>query len=215
MIFRKSPAFAGLFFTLNLACTSTYAGSLKLSADSQQKFRAFVEAFSPLVLRLEPKGANYRWHASNRDCAGLVRYVFWEAMQQHDDRFYDRYPAMRSVNALAKSKLLTEIASAWQNGNLTAQQLIQHSHRLARVARPARLKTGDLLYFYSAELKIRHVMMIVRAGAGVLAVYHTGDARAELRIRTLPDLEALPESQWHPVAENPVFQGVFRPQFLD
>jgi uncharacterized protein YfaT (DUF1175 family) len=215
MIFRKGPAFAGLFFALNLAGSPPSAGNLKLNADAQLKFRSFVEAFIPLVLRLESKGANYRWHASNRDCAGLVRYVFWEALQQHDDRFFDRYPAMRSVNALARSQLLAQIASAWQTGNQTADQLIQHSRRVARDARPARLKTGDLLYFYSAELKIRHVMLIVRTGAGVLAVYHTGDARAELRIRTLPDLEALPESQWHPDAQNPVFQGVFRPQFLD
>ncbi len=215
MIFRKGPALAGLFFILITLGPLPAVGMQKLGADAQQQFRSFVEAFTPLVLRLEPKRANYRWHASNRDCAGLVRYLFWEAMQIHDERFFDQYPGMRATKTQPQSQTVRQVAAAWQKENQTADQLIAHSRRISRDTHSAHLKTGDLLYYYSTELKIRHVMLIIRSGAGVLAVYHTGDQRAELRIRTLADLAALPESQWHPDAQNPVFQGVFRPRFLD
>jgi len=215
MIFRKSPAIAGLFFILNLFSPVAAAEMPKLSADAQLQFRGFLEAFTPQVLRLEPKRANYRWHSSNRDCAGLVRYLFWEAMQPHDERFFDHYPRIRGAKALQRTQALKQVAMAWQKENQTADQLINHSLRISRDTNTAQLKTGDLLYFYSTELKIRHVMLIIRSGSAVLAVYHTGDQRGELRIRTLADLAALPENQWHPDAQNPVFQGVFRPRFLN
>lgn len=212
MIVRKGPALAGLFFALTLAPA---AENKKLSAEAQQNFRAFVETFAPQVLRHERRGANYRWHSSNRDCAGLVRYLFWEAMQPHDERFLDHYPKMRAQKSPGLSAATAQIARDWQKDNLTATQLISHSMRISHEPVSSRLKTGDLLYFYSPELKVRHVMLIIRPGATALAVYHTGDKRGELRIRTLADLAALPESQWHPDAQNPVFQGVFRPRFLD
>ncbi len=216
MIVRKGPALAGLFFTLLLAPFATVGSNTqKLSAEAQQDFRAFVETFAPQVLRFERRGANYRWHSSNRDCAGLVRYLFWEAMQQHDERFLDHYAKMRALSNVSLRRSLGPIVREWQRDNLTAGQLISHTMRISHSAQPQRLKTGDLLYFYSPELKIRHVMLIIRSGAAVLAVYHTGDSRGELRIRTLDDLNALPDAQWHIQPQNPVFQGVFRPRFLD
>jgi uncharacterized protein len=216
MISKKGPALAGLFFGLSFGLSITYAdAAAKLSAQEQDSFRTFIEAFMPAVLRQEKKHGNYRWHSSNRDCAGLVRYVFWEALQSHDDRFLDYYPAMRGSDLNRRSFRTRDVAMQWQQTNQTATQLIVHSRQLTRSPNENELKTGDLFYFFSPELRIRHVMMVIRARHRVFLVYHTGDQRDELRIRNLADLAALPETQWHADAQNPVFQGVFRPQFLD
>ncbi len=179
-----------------------------------------MEIFTPLVIRREKseregKQGNYRWHKTNRDCAGLVRYVFAEAMSPHDGHFLGYYP---ELNALPDSPDTGELRRArvqWQQGNNTARELIQHSIILGRTVQTGALKTGDLLYFESAELKIRHVMLVIRSPRGVFLVYHTGDERDELRIRTLADILSLPETQWHPEPGNPVFRGYFRPAFLD
>ena len=157
---------------------------------------------------------HYRWDKKNRDCAGLVRYLFWEAMQPHNDAFLQKYPAMRSFPANPPAALL-RLKPAWSYDNLNAAQLIGRSRPIDRSLQVNSLKTGDLLYFQSAELKIRHVMLVVRSGAAVFLVYHTGDDRDELRIRTFADIMALPEAHWHPEVQNPVFRGVYRPQFLD
>ncbi len=211
----KGPAFAGLFFALILMPGVGFpAQGAKLSASGQQYFRAFLEAFTPLVLKREKKGGNPRWGGKNRDCAGLVRYLFWEALQAHREDFLDIYPAVRSLRRPMAAEF-SAIESDWSRDNFTASQLIARSVFVSRSPSRLRLKTGDLMYFQSPELKIRHVMLVVHAGSEIYLVYHTGDARNELRIRTLADIAALPESEWHPESSNPVFQGIYRPLFLD
>lgn len=226
---RKGPAFAGLFFALSFLCPLHVVDLPQLPAVDQQYFRHFIEIFTPTLLghdrktagaRSRPTGhdrlsaGHYRWDKKNRDCAGLVRYLFWEAMQTHNDAFLQHYPAMRSFPANPPASLL-RLRPAWNQDNLSAAQLIGRSRLVGRGMPVNSLKTGDLLYFQSAELKIRHVMLVVRSGASVFLVYHTGDDRDELRIRTFADISALPEGHWHPEPQNPVFRGVYRPAFLD
>lgn len=208
----KSPALAGLFFVLSFNLSGHVAA--KLSPPGQQYFRSFLETFTPQVLKREKKGGNPRWGGKNRDCAGLVRYLFWEALQPHREDFLDMYPAVRAVRR-PDFREFSAIESAWAKDNFTAPQLMARSVFLGRAVDRGRLKSGDLLYFQSAELKIRHVMLVLRTGSEIFLVYHTGDARNELRIRTLQDIAALAESEWHPEGANPVFRGIYRPAFLD
>jgi uncharacterized protein YfaT (DUF1175 family) len=211
----KSPASAGLFFALCLLSSEGLPlAAAKLSPSGQQYFRAFLETFTPLVLKREKKAGNPRWGEKNRDCAGLVRYLFWEAFQTHSDRFLDMYPDVRGLNP-ANGKELQSVAASWSSKNFTAPQLVGQAQFLGRSLENLRLKTGDLVFFQSSELKIRHVMLVIRSGAGIYLVYHTGDERDELRIRTLADIAALPENEWHPESSNPVFRGIYRPSFLD
>lgn len=213
-VLQKGPAFAGLFFVFITAAGGYPHGRPKLSPSGQQYFRAFLEAFTPLVLKREKKGGNVRWGEKNRDCAGLVRYLFWETMQPHAEAFYDSYPEARGVRT-GDMREFRGVESSWTAGNFTAAGLIAQSLYLGRNTETLRLKSGDLLYFQSTELKIRHVMLVIRTGRDIFLVYHTGDARGELRIRTFADIGSLPESEWHPDVSNPVFRGVYRPQFLD
>jgi len=212
----KSPAIviAGLFFVLGLF--QGWLGALqveRLSPQAQEYVRNFIERIAPTVLTLEKKSAtaNYRWGDKNRDCAGLVRYLIWEAMQQHDANFWRSYPGTRT---LANNEFLSEFAHlqrAWTKNNFTAEELVRASRFIGRNIGALRLKTGDILFYRSPELKIRHVMLVVKNNAKIYFVYHTGDGRRELRIRTLTDLRALENSAWLPDAENPTFRGVYRP----
>jgi len=211
----KGPAFAGLFFVLSAGTGGFPPGASRLSAAGQQYFRAFIDVFTPLVLKREKKpGGNARWGDKNRDCAGLVRYLFWEALQAHGETFFDAYPQTRGLNP-GDRRGFKGVAEFWSRGNYTAPDLIRQARPLGRGVVASALKTGDLLYFNSAELKIRHVMLVIRAERDIFLVYHTGDVRNELRIRTLADIAALAETEWHPDSGNPVFQGFFRPVFLD
>ncbi len=209
---HKGPAFAGLFFALSFALPA----APRLSRSQQEYFRRFIEVFTPAVLKRHGvHGGNYRWDAKNRDCAGLVRYVFWEAMQRHDERFRAHYRELHALAIAEPPGNFAAVQGAWIESNLTAPQLITRSRPLGRALPHKALKTGDLLYFRSDELKIRHVMLVLRAGATPYLIYHTGDQRDELRIRTLSDMLSLDENHWHPDTQNPVFQGYFRPEFLD
>lgn len=220
---RKGPALAGLFFALSFLHPLYTADLPRLSGGDQQYFRRFIEVFTPTLLGREREttavkthsAGHYRWDKKNRDCAGLVRYLFWEAMQAHNDAFLQQYPAMRSLAVVNPPSGLMRLRPAWNHDNLTAVQLVARSRNIGRDLPARALKTGDLLYFQSAELKIRHIMLVIRSGSALFLVYHTGDDRDELRIRTFADITALPETQWHPEPQNPVFRGIYRPQFLD
>lgn len=215
----KGPALAGLFFVLTSPFWAQSPAAARLSAAGQVYFRQFVERFTPLVVQNDRgrgpgNRGNYRWDKTNRDCAGLVRYVYREALTEHGVAFFDRYPTLNGISRPQNTGELKRALFAWQNRNNTARDMITHSVFIGRVTDQGSLKTGDLLYFESSELKIRHVMLVVRAAADIFLVYHTGDDRDELRIRTLADIRGLPESQWHPDTANPVFRGIYRPTFL-
>lgn len=210
---KKSLAIAGLFYFLPLHAAETQ----QLSASGQAYFRRFVEQFTPLVIRNEKRDPrlNFRWDATNRDCAGLVRYVFYEALAQHRESFFTHYPEMALLGNYAGGAEFSHIGQNWKKKNYTAPELLQHARYLGRDTTAHKLKTGDILYYASAEWRIRHVMLVLRSGRAVFLVYHTGDHRNELRIRTLEDMLSLEQVQWHPTADNPVFRGVYRPNFLE
>ena len=141
----KGPAIAGLFFVLVLPGGLT--ADAKISPSGQQYFRSFLETFTPLVLRREKKGSNdgqgggnsrqepgnARWGGKNRDCAGLVRYLFWEAFQPHAGRFLDSYPELQRIPQVDLHEFRA-VATQWSEANFTAPQLIAHSRFLHRTA---------------------------------------------------------------------------------
>jgi uncharacterized protein YfaT (DUF1175 family) len=211
-LLARSPALAGLFFSLVVSA----AEAPQLSASGQLYFRRFVEQFTPLVVRNEKhnRRLNFRWDSANRDCAGLVRYVFHEALSQHRESFFAHYPELSRLGNYAGEVEFSNARRYWNAGNQTAPDLLRHARYLGRNTGLQKLKTGDILYYESAEWRIRHVMLVVRSGKGIFLVYHTGDQRDELRLRTVEDMRIHDVPQWHPDADNPVFRGVYRPVFL-
>lgn len=157
----------------------------------------------------------YRWDKSQHDCAGFVRYVFAEALAEHPESFRERYPAVRALARPAEPGELRTVRIFWLQNNTTLPGLLTKFRFMSRDLAWEELKTGDILYFESAELKIRHIMLVVRPGKELFLVYHTGDERDKVLVRTPEDLIRHEQPHWHPNKSNPAFRGYYRPEFLD
>jgi uncharacterized protein YfaT (DUF1175 family) len=212
----RSPAVAGFLFLLFLSHADSSPDTPQLSASGQLYVRRFIEQFAPLIVQNErhSRRLNFRWDLTNRDCAGLVRYVFHEALSPHRESFFAHYPELYRLGNYPNQGELSRARRYWNTGNQTTPDLLQHTRYIGRQTGLQNLKTGDIVYYESSELRVRHLMLVVRSGRGIFLFYHTGDQRDELRLRTVEDLRRMEVPHWHPDADNPAFRGVYRPAFL-
>lgn len=140
------------------------------------------------------------WAPSQRDCAGFVRYLYHSAIAGPRPLWRDR--AGQPVSYLKADELVA-----------------YNFDRIGRTVERARVRTGDVLAFYSPHKKPDerwHLMVLleppVAAPDRLLAVYHNGDHGRSAQVRKVWVDELLTESspQWRPRPENPRFLGVFR-----
>lgn len=184
------------------------------------------------------------WNAEQRDCAGLVRFAWREALRRHDRRWLARMGA--SYEAFApdvraytleggmlgerlfrtafgsfretdlKDATFAEFADARTLKNFN----VEFVGRDRREARP-----GDLVFFHQpwAQRYPYHVMIFLgpaRAeaeGASDWVVYHTGTSatdKGEVRKLRLAVLDHHPDRRWRPVEHNRNFLGFYRLKIL-
>ncbi|MGC4118469.1 MAG: DUF1175 family protein [Myxococcales bacterium] len=145
------------------------------------------------------------WNEKQRDCAGLVRFVYRSAFLKLDP---DRLKA-----------------GLWRDGSgkptafADAETLLAGSFTwLGRdPATRASLKSGDLVAFRQrtdGDVPVYHLMLVVRpddpAHGLTRVVYHPGEAGASVRVGTLDALVHEAAGEWRAVPENPSFLGYFR-----
>ncbi len=142
------------------------------------------------------------WHPAQRDCAGLVRFVYRGAYK-----------------SLRPARLKTPL---WRDGRgepsdfADAETLIAHNFvplgRSAQVL--SRLRSGDVLAFRREEngAAVFHLMLLAREGrSGPLhVVYHPGEAGAAVRFGRLDALDREAPIEWRPSPENGSFLGFYR-----
>ncbi len=171
---------------------------LELSGESERE--RFREAFTDVAVA-QARALDDRWDVAQRDCAGLVRFAFRQAL-----RAVGRLPAGGAVFPAGDGTLAPAA---------TAQGL--RDHAAAQISRSlADARPGDLLFFRQPEARTMpdHVMVVL----GDAVVYHTGpmarpDGSAgpgEVRHVRLSDLSRHPDDRWHPRSDNPSFLGVYR-----
>ena len=182
------------------------------------------------------------WNSEQRDCAGLVRFAWREALRPHDRPWFQRmgenYETVApdltpNITTPLRGKLFRTtsgayIASDVSDGKFSefadAQTLkmfnVDFVSRDRQQARP-----GDLLFFHQPWVQkfSFHVMIhlgearVASEGANDWVVYHTGaspdDAGAVKKVR-LAVLDHHPDKRWHPVATNPNFLGFYRLKIL-
>jgi uncharacterized protein YfaT (DUF1175 family) len=185
------------------------------------------------------------WNESQRDCAGLVRFAWREALRRHDRawllRMGETYdPVAPDVRAYtlerspAGEKLFRTAAGSFDEANLSdgtfsefadARTLKEFNSRF--VGRDSgRAEAGDLLFFHQPWVQKYpyHVMLFLgRArtddeGASDWLVYHTGSSAAdagEVRKVRLSALARHPDPRWRPVAGNKNFLGFYRLKILE
>jgi uncharacterized protein YfaT (DUF1175 family) len=186
-----------------------------------------------------------QWNEDQRDCAGLVRFAWREALRAHDRAWLLRMgegydPVAPDVRAytLERSpvgeKLFRAVAGSFDASNLSdgtfsefadARTLKEFNSRfIGRDA--ARAEPGDLLFFRqpTAQKYPYHVMVFLgrtRAdseGAADWVVYHTGSTPAdggEVRKVRLSVLARHPDPRWRPVVGNKNFLGFYRLRILE
>lgn len=190
------------------------------------------ESFRLWFLRIaesQHKKRSAGWNTEERDCSGLIRFAYREAMRKHtrewrnrigyvvdgnvnDDRpFY--YP---DVPVLGERIFRTGPGSGMDNFSTFggARQLaLFHTRPVSRNLEDA--LPGDLLFFHNptARQYPYHSMILVeKSKKGIFLLYHTGE------MGTIKRVEAHyldPSRFYRPHPSNPDFLGVYRFAILE
>ncbi|MGH9900398.1 MAG: DUF1175 family protein [Pyrinomonadaceae bacterium] len=184
------------------------------------------------------------WNREQRDCSGLVRFAWREALRRHDRAWFRRMgavyepvaPDVRAYNLETSpvgEKLFRTNFGAFKESDLSdatfsefadARTLKEfNSEFVGRDRR--RAEAGDLLFFHQPWVQKfpYHVMIYLgepregAEGAADWVVYHTGasaDGAGEVRKMRLAVLDEHPDRRWRPAADNRNFLGFYRLKIL-
>ena len=185
------------------------------------------------------------WNPSQRDCAGLVRFSWREALRTHDRLWFQRMgPGYESfapdVRAYALStgplseRLFRTAYGSFKESDLEGEIFAEYAdartlknYNAVFVGRDRRqARPGDLLFFHQPWVQkfSYHVMLflgrarVASEGASDWVVYHTGAAPDEggtVKKVRLAVLDEHPDKRWRPVENNPNFLGFYRLKILD
>ena len=183
-----------------------------------------------------------QWNPEQRDCAGLVRFAWREALRTHDRAWFQRMgenydpvaPDLTpNLNSPLGSKLFrtapgtymsTDVADGHFSDFADAQTLKVFNVEFVSRDRD-QAKPGDLLFYHQPWVQkfSFHVMIflgmprIASEGTNDWVVYHTGaspdDAGTVKKVR-LAVLDQHPDKRWRPVPTNPNFLGFYRLKIL-
>ncbi len=185
-----------------------------------------------------------QWNAEQRDCAGLVRFAWREALRRHDRPWFQKMgPGYQAVapdvarynleQGPLGEKLFRANFGSYNDGQLAdgtfsefadARTLKNFNTKfISRDRRQA--QAGDLLFFYQPWVqKFPYHVMIFLGDAktgdqgGGTVVYHTGSSPTDegtVKKVALSVLDLHPNKRWRPVESNPNFLGFYRLKILD
>jgi len=174
-----------------------------------------------------------QWNPEQRDCAGLVRFAWREALRPHDRLWfqkmgenYDPVAPDLSPNIAASlgGKLFLTAPGKFSDFADAQTLKMYNAEFVGRDRKQAR--PGDLLFFHQPWVQKYpfHVMIflgeprIASEGTGDWVVYHTGasahDAGTVKKVR-LAVLDEHPDKRWRPIMTNPNFLGFYRLKILN
>lgn len=201
-----------------------YPDAVELSGAGER--RSFFEWFAAIA------EAQYTAPApdwTERDCSGLLRYAFVEALKPKNAVWFAKfaylplpeaaplndYPLPRISRSVFRNAPGSfeedDVAEGRLVGMANAEHLMRFSSTyLGRSERVAR--RGDLLFFAHPLSEGSGFHSMVYLGGGRV-VYHTGlspEAGGEVRLVSLETLRHHPDPSWRPDPNNPHFLGFFR-----
>ena len=172
-----------------------------------------------------------RWERAQRDCAGLIRFAYAEALKRHDSRWHRRsggllratLPDIKAYNypdvPLCGLRLFRVRPQAKHFSVTNFSVFASVRYLLAYNTRFVSKKTedalpGDLLFFRqrsSSSGRLSDAMHAMVVLPGKKLVYHTGDPKTgSVRRLGIAVLGQHPDWRWHPSPANPNFLGVYR-----
>ncbi len=185
------------------------------------------------------------WNAEQRDCSGLVRFAWREALRKHDREWFQKmgtnYEAFApdvSAYELARGmlgeKLFRTDAGVFKEADILdgsfaefADARTLKSFNSSFVSRDRReAEAGDLLFYYQPWVQKYpyHVMIFLGQareageGAGDWVVYHTGASPVDegtVKKVRLAVLDQHPDPRWRPIESNKNFLGFYRLKILN
>jgi len=186
-----------------------------------------------------------QWKAEQRDCAGLVRFAWREALRRHDRIWFQKmgpgYTAIAPDVArynLEQSplgeKLFRTSFGSYKDGELSNGTFSEFADARSLKSFNAKFisrdrhyaEAGDLLFFYQPWVqKFPYHVMIFLGRAKLKAdpssdwvVYHTGSSPTDegtVKKVELSVLDHHPNKRWRPTESNPNFLGYYRLKILD
>jgi uncharacterized protein YfaT (DUF1175 family) len=185
-----------------------------------------------------------QWNAEQRDCAGLVRFAWREALRHHDRAWLQKMGPEYSAVApdVARytleqgplgEKLFRTSFGSYKDGDTSnafsefadARSLKSFNTRfISRDRRQA--QPGDLLFFYQPWVQKfpYHVMIFLGTPqfgdnrSSDWVIYHTGSSPTDegtVKKVELSILDQHPNKRWRPVESNSNFLGFYRLKILD
>jgi uncharacterized protein YfaT (DUF1175 family) len=211
------------------------------SFDDRRNFRRWFAA----VAEMQFYQLSDEWNAGQRDCAGLIRFAWREALRKHDRPWFqkmgaDYEPVAPDVRAFSLDtnplgeKLFRTHFGSFQEGDLASAKFAEFADArtlknfncvfISRNRR--RAERGDLLFFHQpwVQKSPYHAMIVIgeplRDGEGAAdwVVYHTGSSPTDegaLKKVRLAVLDHHPDKRWRPIDSNPNFLGFYRLKMLD
>src|SRR6185312_6295857 len=185
------------------------------------------------------------WNPEQRDCSGLVRFAWREALRRHDRLWFQKMGAgYESVapdvsisdreSRLLGDKLFRTDFGRYETGDLINGTFSEFADArtlktfntifISRDRRQAR--HGDLLFFYQPWVKKYpyHVMIYLGDyslspnGAADWVIYHTGASPNDagtVKKVQLSVLDHHPDARWRPLESNKNFVGFYRLKILE
>jgi len=166
------------------------------------------------------------WEPAQRDCAGLVRFAFREALKERTEDQLKRinFPSKKlslPPVSFAARRLFPFYPKIWERAGATgssvsnfadAETLIGYNFR-RKSLQVSEARAGDLLV-YQKGLDVAepyHLMLFGTSRGEPVAVYHNGAAGSagELRVVPVKELYRSPDQTWVPSDKNPNFLGVY------
>jgi uncharacterized protein YfaT (DUF1175 family) len=184
-----------------------------------------------------------QWNAEQRDCAGLVRFAWREALRRHDRPWFQKMGPGYSAVApdVARytleqgplgEKLFRSEFGSYKDGDAAngafsefADARTLKTFNAKFVSRNAsHAQPGDLLFFYQPWVQKfpYHVMVFLGDAKGGQnegsVVYHTGSSPTDegtVKKVAISVLSNHPNKRWRPVETNTNFLGYYRLKILD
>jgi len=215
------------------------AAELRSFRDRENFKRAFTRIAEMQFYRISDQ-----WNAEQRDCAGLVRFAWREALRPHNRGWFQKMGpgyedlADMSTNHIDRGPLgeklfrtdfgaykTTDLAEAKFSEFADARTLKNFNSRF--ISRDRQFaEPGDLLFYHQPWVQKfpYHVMIFV--GESRIAttetrgwvVYHTGASSVDegmVKKVELSILDQHPNKRWRPVESNPNFLGFYRLKILE
>jgi uncharacterized protein len=186
-----------------------------------------------------------QWKAEQRDCAGLVRFAWREALRRHDRAWFQKMgPGYSSIapdigrynleQGPLGEKLFRTNFGAYKEGELAngtfsefADARTLKSFNVKFISRDRHFaQPGDLLFFYQPWVQKFPYHVMIFLGDTKLSsdqsndwvVYHTGSSPTDegtVKKVELSVLDHHPNKRWRPVESNANFLGFYRLKILD